>query len=593
VGTLLSGVQPAILAPTGTLLGRVSLGSGGPEPISVGLGVALQGSTLAATGADHAAFPVEVVLQPTDQAVISSEGTSKLLALSLLRGLFTAGTNIEIDPSGTISTTVQAGVVASGSTIENIGSLSAVTTIAANDLVGINQAGADHAITYQDFLNGLTIDEAQPASPATDSDTTWVAQGSSTMVRQTFAAIWAWLESKQPTYKYPVVELATNTNLDATVHNGRVVVCSQPLVLTPIFANMGAGFACTVLNLSTANVTLGPGIMTSTGSSTLPPGQSCIIQGVSYSGGNVVFAALSSSVATTTLMVPGAVSGVTLSNLSSSGAALSWTAPVSGGAVATYTVQYRLSGSSTWSIATASDVATSYTLSGLQASTAYDFSVFAINAAGSGAVSTVVTGSTVAAGSVAPGQVAGLSAGSSSAGSIVLTWSAPSLGSQPFTYLVAYRSTGTTAWQTFASGVTALTSTVSGLTANTAYDFEVTAFNAGGAGAPSSVVQLSTLTAGTSVSNIVWNLTPSGSYAHGNGSIGVNAHVTPAAAAIQFGFSTSATVPPTTWATAVNVNTDLWGAYVNTPATAGTWYAWAEGMDGSSPTVWATPFMVT
>jgi prolipoprotein diacylglyceryltransferase len=41
------------------------------------------------------------------------------------------------------------------------------------------------------------------------------------------------------------------------------------------------------------------------------------------------------------------------------------------------------------------------------------------------------------------------------------------------------------------------------------------------------------------------------------------------------------------------VNTDLWGAYVSTPASAGTWYAWVEGTDGSKPTVYPTPFTVT
>jgi len=40
------------------------------------------------------------------------------------------------------------------------------------------------------------------------------------------------------------------------------------------------------------------------------------------------------------------------------------------------------------------------------------------------------------------------------------------------------------------------------------------------------------------------------------------------------------------------VNTDLWGAYVPIPATAGTWYAWCEGTDGSAPTVFPTAFAV-
>jgi hypothetical protein len=41
------------------------------------------------------------------------------------------------------------------------------------------------------------------------------------------------------------------------------------------------------------------------------------------------------------------------------------------------------------------------------------------------------------------------------------------------------------------------------------------------------------------------------------------------------------------------VNTNLWGAYVPTPSVAGTYYAWAEGTNGSSPTVYPTAFSVT
>jgi hypothetical protein len=69
--------------------------------------------------------------------------------------------------------------------------------------------------------------------------------------------------------------------------------------------------------------------------------------------------------------------------------------------------------------------------------------------------------------------------------------------------------------------------------------------------------------------------------------------VNPATAAVQFGFSTSSTIPPTSWVAGSYVNSDLWGAYVPTPATAGTWYGWVEGADGSAPTVYPTPFTVT
>jgi hypothetical protein len=51
--------------------------------------------------------------------------------------------------------------------------------------------------------------------------------------------------------------------------------------------------------------------------------------------------------------------------------------------------------------------------------------------------------------------------------------------------------------------------------------------------------------------------------------------------------------PGSAKSTYVSINTDLWGQYVPTPASVGTWYAWAEGTDGSAPTVYSTPFTVT
>lgn len=103
VGLLLAGTQPAVTTATGTLLGRISLGPGGPEPVAVGTGLALATGTLAANGTDHASFPPQLTLLPTDEAVINSAGVPRRLALSLLRGLFSAGSNVAIDQNGVIS----------------------------------------------------------------------------------------------------------------------------------------------------------------------------------------------------------------------------------------------------------------------------------------------------------------------------------------------------------------------------------------------------------------------------------------------------------------------------------------------------------
>ena len=51
--------------------------------------------------------------------------------------------------------------------------------------------------------------------------------------------------------------------------------------------------------------------------------------------------------------------------------------------------------------------------------------------------------------------------------------------------------------------------------------------------------------------------------------------------------------PGSAKSTYAHVNSDFWGVYAPTPASAGTWYAWVAGPDGSMPTVYPTPFTVT
>jgi hypothetical protein len=290
VGTLLADTQPAILAATGTLLGRTSLGPGGPEPVDVGIGLFLNTNTLVATGADHAYFSVQGTLTISDQAVLSSQGNPMLLQLSLLRGLFSAGSNISIDQNGTISSTFVEST--SGYSITN---LPTVTTISAGDLVGISQSGSDHAITYANFIDGITIDQTQPAAAASGTDTFLVAQGGDVLLCQNLAAIWVWLSLQLRNYQLPTVELTTDTALSAALHNGRILICSQPIIVTPALTSAGSGFTCYLINVSTGNLTWGSGITTSSGTSTLGPGQAATISCATYSGGTLVYAWLGTS----------------------------------------------------------------------------------------------------------------------------------------------------------------------------------------------------------------------------------------------------------------------------------------------------------
>jgi titin len=314
--------------------------------------------------------------------------------------------------------------------------------------------------------------------------------------------------------------------------------------------------------------------------------------GVNAGGTGPVSAVVSASTLAAPIAVPGQVIGVSASPSSSSAIVVAWTGQSGSNAASTYTVQYRITGSTAWSSSVAGITQNSYTVSGLQASTSYDFSVFGVNAGGPGVVSAVASASTMAVVISAPGQVTGVTASVSSSTQIVVSWSGQIGTNAATSYTLQYRQTGTTTWGSSIPGITGDSYSVTGLTAATSYDFSILGVNAGGTGPASATISAVTQAAGSSVSSITWNVPPSGTYTHGSGAIGVNAHVTPSSAAVQFGFSTSVTVEPTSWTSGGLVNTNLWGAYVPTPATAGTWYAWVEGTDGSCPTVYPTGFVV-
>ncbi len=586
VGTLLAGTQPAIMAATGNLLGRTSLGPGGPESIEVGIGLLLSSETLLATGADHASFPVQGTLTVTDDAVLNSSGNPKRLQLSALRGLFSAGSNVSIDQYGTISASL-AGVASGTTSAYSITSLPTVTAISETDLVAISQGGSDHTVAYTNFINGQTIDQVEAAAPASGTDMLLVAQEGNLLARQTLAAVWDWLSSELASYQPPTLELTIDTTLSAAAHNGRVLICSSPITVTPAATNMGNGFACDLLNVSADNVILAAGFTTSTGTSVLGPGQIANLTCVTYSGGTLVYAWLSASPSSSG--APGQVNDVTASSLTADSITLAWATSVP--PPTSYTVQYRISGTAGWSTAP-SVTAPGSIVTNLLSATSYDFVVSATNSAGVGVPSAIVTAST-SAGISAPGQVTSLVTSNPTASGMSLTWSAPASGGTASSYTVEYRISGTTTWSMGASGLTMAAFTVTGLASNTSYDFEVLAVNTAGVGPASAVQSATTTSSGMSVTSITWNVTPSGTYAHSNGAIGINAQVSPSNAPVQFGFSTSPTVPPTSWTLGSYVNTNLWGAYVNTPAIVGTWYAWAEGTNGSLPTVYASGFLVT
>jgi len=304
---LTAGLQTQITLPSGDLLGRSSIGAGAPEGIALGAGLGMTGGALAANGGDHAGFPLQTAMTLSDELVISASGAPGLLPVTALRGLFSAGEGVSIDANGVIGVTVSAiagpvgpagpagpqgpagatGPVGPGLSCPAAGN--SASSVGASDYVALWQNGALAWMPYGQFLGGQTIDELPAAGPVADGDELLVAQVGNTLSVQSFGAVWSYVQNKLPGVKPQVVELTANTVLDTTDHNNRVLVASAPITLSANFANMGSGFSCTLINLAAGPVSMGTGITSGSGSTTLPPGAAAELLGLSYSGGSLVW----------------------------------------------------------------------------------------------------------------------------------------------------------------------------------------------------------------------------------------------------------------------------------------------------------------
>ena len=589
IASLLADVQPAILVGQGALLGRTSIGTGGPEEIVVGPGLVLNDGTL--TTADGLLNALEAVeaIGAEDRLVIRRDGQLGVVPVSAIRTLHTAGGHITIDGNGTIAAVwpTAEDIGASGSV--DIRNLPRSHSLLASDLIPINRAGVSQATTYATLLNAQTIDQAAPAGACGDSDLVWVAQAGNTMARQSFAGIWSWIAERLPDARRAMVEITADTVLDGTVHNGRTLVCTQPVLLSPSLQNMGAGFHCEVINLSAGPVTFGAGIILSLDSPSLAPRRSAAIRLLALASGSVAYANVQGASDLSTL--PGAVQNLTVATVTASAIGLSWVGPTTGAPPFTYAILYRVSGAGSWTTGPSGLTDGAGLLQGLTSGVTYEVVVVAANTSGTGNLSGVVTATTQGSAST-PGQPLTLAATTQGPNSVSLAWAAPTSGGAVVSYVVQHRSVGASVWSNSLTGLSVRSAVVSGLVAATAYEFRVLAENADGIGPASAVATATTEAMAGAVTSIQWNLTPVGPYTQGTGAIGVNVLVTPSTAAVRLGFSMSATVPPATWTLAVHVMTNLWGAYVDTPATAGTWYAWAQGTDGSATTPHTTPFTV-
>lgn len=181
----------------------------------------------------------------------------------------------------------------------------------------------------------------------------------------------------------------------------------------------------------------------------------------------------------------GTPASLSATNVVSNGATLGWGA-VSG--ANQYTVQYKPSAGSTWSSVTATT--NSLVLSGLSASTSYDYRTMTTCNSGSSPYSGISNFTTTAA--VACGVPTNLSMSSITNTAATATWTAVSGATQ---YTLQYKATTATAWASVTT--TAANRTLSGLGAATAYELRVMATCTGGSSTYTSIVNFTTLSAAT------------------------------------------------------------------------------------------------
>ncbi|MGN6605101.1 MAG: fibronectin type III domain-containing protein [Ginsengibacter sp.] len=156
-----------------------------------------------------------------------------------------------------------------------------------------------------------------------------------------------------------------------------------------------------------------------------------------------------------------APTGLSESNITSSSATLTWTS-VSG--AGTYDVQYKATGSATWT--TVNTSSTSVNLTGLSASTTYDWQV-RTNCTSGGSSSYASAQFTTSAPATCDAPSA-LSVSAITTNSATLTWTG---ASGAISYDVQYKVSGSGSWTTINTSSTSIS--LSGLNASTSYDWQV------------------------------------------------------------------------------------------------------------------------
>ena len=168
-------------------------------------------------------------------------------------------------------------------------------------------------------------------------------------------------------------------------------------------------------------------------------------------------------------VVPTTQNAPTFTNIKNTSATVNWVAPSSSAAITSYSLQYRVVGTSPWTTRTGI-TGTSLAISNLITGAEYEFQVKAHTASEESAYSPSGKVTTTF-------NVTAPTFSSTASRSTVATWAVPATVGPVTTYDLRYRVVGTTVWVDRA-GLTVATLTVTGLTPKSEYEFQVRAHTA-------------------------------------------------------------------------------------------------------------------
>jgi hypothetical protein len=112
---------------------------------------------------------------------------------------------------------------------------------------------------------GLTPDELPAGAAIGASDIFLMAQGGKQVVTQTAEAMAAFMAAQFESYIADPVTVTTSIELDASVHNKRLLIVETPgITIAPLLSSLTEGFECTAINASGGTFVLS-GMVTNTG----------------------------------------------------------------------------------------------------------------------------------------------------------------------------------------------------------------------------------------------------------------------------------------------------------------------------------------